>query len=80
MSHGNRVKGPVVDGYNARDFGADRIVKNENWRDSGYTHYTALSKTGGQISWDVDPFGKVLTDTHHMSDRNIRGGRNSWGQ
>jgi hypothetical protein len=38
--------------YDPADFGADGLHTVENWRDSGYTHYTAWKHGGGQISWN----------------------------
>ena len=66
-----------VDGYDAHDFGADYISKSDNYRGSGYTHYTAYSTTGGQVSWDVDPDDNYRDNSIHLSDRNL-GGDNVW--
>ncbi len=64
-----------VDGYDPSDFGADGIQKVENWKDSGYTHYTAYSETGGQISWNVAETadGERYVANPHMSDSNAEG-------
>ena len=59
-----------VDGYDARDFGADRIVTRDN--EYGGTHYTAYSTTGGQVSWDTDRNNHV-DGSEHLSDRNCDG-------
>jgi hypothetical protein len=68
-----------VDGYDAHDFGADYINKIENYHNSGLTHYTAYSTTGGQISWDVDPNDDSYQDNSiHLSDRNLRGDNVWW--
>jgi hypothetical protein len=63
--------GQTVDGYNASDFGADEITADDNWKGSGYTHYTAHSSSGGQISWNVSPEGEAVN--LHMSDANCEG-------
>lgn len=65
--------GVTLDGYDARDFGADRIEAVDDWNRSGHTHYMARSESGGQVSWNVSPEGDVANI--HMSDRNIPGGR-----
>jgi len=67
-----------VDGYDARDFGADRIVTRDN--EYGGTHYTAYSTTGGQVSWDTDRNGNHVDGSEHLSDRNCDGpgGWSSW--
>lgn len=62
-----------MDPYDPADFGADGIEENPDWHDSGYDHYTAYGKTGGQISWDVDPYGNYLDDSIHMTDSNVPG-------
>ena len=49
------MTGPGPDGYDPEDFGADGIKKRENWRDSGYDHYTAWSDKGSHISWNTCP-------------------------
>lgn len=58
--------------YDPKDFGADKIVSKGNWKGSGYTHYTAYSKAGGQISWnEVETLedGRKIVDVH-ISERN----------
>lgn len=65
--------------YDPEDFGADDITYNPNWRGSGYDHYSAWSSGGGQISWDVDPYGNYLDDSIHISDRNIPNGYDNYG-
>jgi len=64
---------PGPGGYDPADFGADGIEEVENWKDSGFTHYTAWGQDGGQISWDVDPYGEYLDGSIHMTDMNIPG-------
>ena len=65
------MSGPPYE-YDPEDFGADKIVAKENWRDSGYTHYTAYKKYGGQISWNEieTKDGREIVDIH-LSERNI---------
>lgn len=70
VAKGRRIPGP--EGYNPADFGADKIVSKEN--EYGGKHYTAYSKTGGQVSWDTDANGDYVDGTVHMSDRNVGGG------
>jgi hypothetical protein len=60
--------------YDPRDFGADGIRRTPDWRGSGYDHYTAWGREGGQISWDVDPNGDYLDGSIHMTDMNVPGG------
>jgi hypothetical protein len=61
--------GKEVDGYKAEDFGADRIVAHDNWRDSGYTHYTAFSDDdpGSKVSWseaETSDGNREVADVH----------------
>lgn len=68
------MNGKSPNKYDPKDFGADNIVSKENWKGSGYTHYTAYSKTGGQISWnevETSENGREVVDVH-ISSRNIR--------
>jgi hypothetical protein len=60
------------DDYCADDFGADGITKVPDWRGGGYTHYTAWSKEGGQVSWnEIELAGDIreVVDVH-VSSRN----------
>lgn len=61
--------------YKPADFGAHGISSTENWWGSGYRHYTAYNKEGGQISWSevqeatgprqvVDPHVSSLNSAH----------------
>lgn len=73
------LKGAEVHGFRAEDFGAD-LIKASYPNAFGGWHYTAFSKTGGQISWDTDDKGEHVPESEHMSDRNVgtSGGFNVW--
>jgi len=60
--------------YNPANFGADGIRATPNWRNSGYTHYTAYSNGGGQISWNEiqEMNGPRQVVDMHLSSWNIR--------
>lgn len=70
---------PADFGYDPADFGADEI-RVVRLGASGY-HWTAYSRTGGQISWNTDLEGNYIDHSPdprygpevHMSDRNVKG-------
>ena len=74
------IPNPEDFGYDPEDFGADKIGV-ALLGNAGY-HWTAYSRTGGQISWNTDLDGNYIEYSPdprygpqvHMSDRNIKGG------
>lgn len=61
--------------YDPADFGADELSVAENWKGSGYTHYTAYSRNGGQVSWNEieEANGRYVEDIHVSSKNDPRG-------
>lgn len=66
--------------YDPKDFGADGISSQENWRDSGYTHHTAWSRDGSRISWNDMPEDDVYgVDAHLWPGEADSGGGFNYG-
>lgn len=64
--------GPPDGAPDPGDFGADAIAAHENWRNSGYTHYTAYKADSGQISWnEIELEDSREVEDVHISDLNI---------